>query len=327
MVLTGSSAPAQLPGMTLGPRSSVLSDRALEALSSGPLDSASVLERVCAMTAVAAALADHLATALFAADERFARDASGRWTLASTPHAPPPTPGPRRARRQIRRAGTAGFDAGDDDALANTPFAVIDTETTGTSAYGGDRITELAIVRVLGGDVEVILDTLVNPERPIPAWVTRVTSITTAMVRRAPRFGDVAEQVAGALEGHVFVAHNAGFDWRFLRMEMTRATGRPLAGTRLCTVALARALVPSLRRRSLDHLAHHYGVAIQRRHRAGGDARATAHILVRLLADARRLGCEDAGDLMSLAKRPGGSRRRRRRVARPHSAADAGEAA
>ena len=111
----------------------------------------------------------------------------------------------------------------------------------------------------------------------------------------------------------MFVAHNVNFDWRFLNMEIERATGRTLAGRRLCTVRLVKKLLPQLRRRSLDYVAMYYDVEIARRHRAGGDAEATARVFLRLLDDARREGCESWNDLQRLLIRPMPKRRHRRR--------------
>src|SRR5690606_27367108 len=99
--------------------------------------------------------------------------------------------------------------------------------------------------------------TLVNPDRPIPAFITSLTNITWDMVRDAPRFSDVAPHVARVLEGAVFVAHNAAFDWNFLGAELGRA-GMPLAGRTLCTVRMARRLVPEIGSRSLDALTHFF---------------------------------------------------------------------
>jgi DNA polymerase-3 subunit epsilon len=160
----------------------------------------------------------------------------------------------------------------------------VDVETTGGAAERGHRITEFAAVRLRGDGAR--LDeyaTLVNPERPIPTFVSRLTRITDAMTARAPRFGAVRERVAAILEGAVFVAHNASFDWRFVSTELEWAGSEALRGRVLCTVRLARKVVPEVRRRSLDFLSDYFGVENEARHRAFGDARATARIFVRLL--------------------------------------------
>jgi DNA polymerase-3 subunit epsilon len=143
------------------------------------------------------------------------------------------------------------------------------------------------------------------------------------MVKRAPRFRDICSQLLGVLEGHVFVAHNANFDWRFLSHEIERVTRRPLNGRRICTVKLARKVLPQLRRRNLDALQNFYGIENEARHRAGGDAVATAAVFLRLLDAARDRGYTTLDDLDYAISRGTGRRKRRRRPpALPHSVTD-----
>jgi DNA polymerase-3 subunit epsilon len=113
----------------------------------------------------------------------------------------------------------------------------------------------------------------------------------------------------------VFVPHNAPFDWGFLSSEMRRARDLDLEGARLCTVRLARRLLPGLRSRGLDSVAAFLGVEIEGRHRARGDALATAEILKRLLARAEEQGAETLTDLLHLGRR--GRRGRRKKSALP----------
>jgi DNA polymerase-3 subunit epsilon len=137
------------------------------------------------------------------------------------------------------------------------------------------------------------------------------------MVKNAPRFAEICDDVVRALDGAIFVAHNAQFDWRFVSTEVERATGRQLDGRRLCTVRLARKLLPQLRSRRLDSLAMYYDVTITARHRAGGDAVATAKILLRLLHEARSRECHGWPELEALLGRVLVRTRRRRRWAMP----------
>jgi DNA polymerase-3 subunit epsilon len=201
---------------------------------------------------------------------------------------------------------------GDTEQHEGTPhdgvdFIVVDVETTGTGAVRGDRVTEVAAVRVQGRVIEPVFHSLVNPGRPIPYFITSLTGIDDAMVRDAPEFADVAGELAAHLAGRVFVAHNAAFDWGFLDAEFARiAVGDPrafesLVRTRLCTVRLARRLLRHLPRRNLDAVCFHYGISNDGRHRAAGDARATAHVLVHLLADAERAGMWSLESLTRLA--------------------------
>jgi len=119
------------------------------------------------------------------------------------------------------------------------------------------------------------------------------------------------------LEGNVFVAHNANFDWRFITSEITRATGHQLRGRRLCTVKMARKVLPQISRRSLDYVARYYGVEIRNRHRAGGDAIATAKCLIRMLSDLSDRGCGTWGELQTLLRTQPGRRKNRRRSGLP----------
>lgn len=261
--------------------------------------------------------------ALLAPWDEFAREEDGQWRLVSMDRefsALPSEAGAPLRLGSLSLAGTpasavrrvAGRPTTTSESLSDLSYVVVDVETTGGRPTGGDRITEIAAVVVKGGEIADVYETLVNPERSIPPMITALTNITWDMVRGAPRFRDIAEDVAAVLRGNVFVAHNAGFDWRFVATEMQRATGDQLIGRRLCTVRLARRLLPELRRRSLDHVAHYYGVEITARHRAGGDAMATARVLVRLLADARDRGCATWLDLDGFLRTPTKARRRRR---------------
>ena len=289
-----------IDGLTLAPPDTLLADRAADFLAAGPADAQTLVSYVCSLPGAPRAVAEHMATAMFAGHTRFVRAADGRWQLATAAD-----------RKLASRTSVA---------LNTASFVVVDVEATGTRATFGDRITEIAAVRVHRDSVTTVFETLVNPERPIPPQITRLTNITWEMVRRAPPFRDVCDQLLGVLEGQVFVAHNAAFDWRFISMEVERATGRALRGRRLCTVQLARRLLPTLRRRSLDQITRYYDIEITARHRAGGDAVATAKVLVRLLHEATSRGCTNVDDLHRLVAEATSSRRRRRRpTAMPHS--------
>jgi DNA polymerase-3 subunit epsilon len=294
---------------TVGTADTVLTERAASYLAAGPADSQTLISHVCQLPGAPPMIAEHMAAALFAGHQRFRRTADGRWTLRepSVEAATWPSPTKRRGARMSAHGSE----------LDGASFIVVDVEATGSRAYHGDRVTEIAAVHVQRGVVKPVFDTLVNPERPIPPMVMALTNITSEIVRHAPKFAEVCDQLLGVLEGHVFVAHNANFDWRFLSAEVERTTGRPLIGRRLCTVRLARRLVPQLQRRNLDAIAHYYGIVNHARHRAGGDALATARAFTRLLDAARDRGIATLDELDRLARTPS-NRRRRRRSAMPH---------
>ena len=189
--------------------------------------------------------------------------------------------------------------------LRSLRYAVVDVETTGTQLYKGDRVMEIAVVHAHDGRASTAAEFLVNPQRPVSRYVARLTGITWDMVHEAPTFGDIASRIQDALHDCVFVAHNVKFDWGFVSAELRRVTGRGLRGRRLCTVKFARKLLTYLQRRNLDALAWHYEVPIVgRRHRAGPDARATADVLLRLLADARRQDVDTWAQLQTLLRTP-----------------------
>lgn len=259
--------------------------RARRALAGGALDAVSLIAQVCAIPAPPFRVAERLAEALFARHGDFVRDAGGRWSV--------------RAGGAVRGAVTSD----PEQPLAALRFAVVDVETTGTAAALTDRVTEIAVVHVDGGAITGVYETLVNPERPVPPAIVALTGITWEMVKDAPRFAEVAPAVCERLDGRIFVAHNASFDWRFVSCEVHRAAGVQLAGDTLCTVRLARVLLPQLARRSLDAVTHHFGVEVGARHRAAGDAVATAHVLLRLLRLAEDQGVATWEDLRTLAGR------------------------
>jgi DNA polymerase-3 subunit epsilon len=154
-------------------------------------------------------------------------------------------------------------------------FAFVDLETTGTHA-GGDRITEIGIVRVErdGDDVRVReWSSLVDPQVPIPPAIQALTGITDAMVEGAPSFDALAAEVNAQLAGCVFAAHNARFDYGFLKHAFARA-GRAFTARVLCTVRLSRRLFPDCDGHGLDALIARHDLHVTARHRALGDARA-----------------------------------------------------
>jgi len=287
--LSTSSSTSELSrGVTVEARETLLTSRAIDYLSAGPADARTLISHVCQLPTMPPAVAEHMAIALFAGNRRVVREPDGRWGL-------------------IR---AVEFPAA--DALSGLSYAVVDVEATG-GRLSGDRVTEVAVVEVRNGTATTVFETLINPQRAIPPWVSRLTNISWDMVKDAPTFAEVCDQLLGVIDGRVFVGHNVNFDWRFLSMEIERVTGRRLTGRRLCTVRMARKMIPGLRRRSLDHVSMHYGIEITRRHRAGGDAFATAQVLLRMLDDARRRGCATWHDLQHLLIAPQPKRRRPRR--------------
>ncbi len=236
-------------------------------LRDGPRPAMDIVRDVIGLPQANLTVAERLAAALLGADPRFTFDIEGRWTVVPEPmwHGVP---------------------------LDQVRYAVVDVETTGMRPRRDDRITEIAVVHVDGPRRSVAYASLVNPGRPIPARIQALTSITDAMVSDAPTFPEIADEVLAALAGRVFVAHHARFDWAFVSAEIERARDFPVRMPRLCTVRLSRRLVPEIERRNLDTVTRYFGVEIppEVRHRAQGDAEATAAVLQRLIGRAQERG-------------------------------------
>jgi DNA polymerase III subunit epsilon len=160
-------------------------------------------------------------------------------------------------------------------------YAIVDIETTGGYA-ANHRITELAIYHHDGTRITDTFQTLLNPGREIPYFITGLTGITTKMVEKAPTFEEVYQEIFDWLKDRVFVAHNAHFDYSFLKKEF-ESVGVNWQSKKLCTVRLGRKIIPGLESYSLGRLAESLGINIPDRHRANGDAQATAKIFSILL--------------------------------------------
>ncbi|OIQ86755.1 excinuclease cho [mine drainage metagenome] len=158
--------------------------------------------------------------------------------------------------------------------------ACIDVETTGASPEF-DRITEIGIVEMMPDGTVREWSTLVNPQMPIPAFIEGLTGISNAMVEQAPTFAQVADEVLQRLAGRLFVAHNARFDYAFIRNEFRRME-RDFRADTLCTVRLSRRLYPQHYKHNLDSLIQRLGIEMEDRHRALADARVLMHFLRRL---------------------------------------------
>ncbi|MEO3406301.1 exonuclease domain-containing protein [Mucilaginibacter sp. CAU 1740] len=160
-------------------------------------------------------------------------------------------------------------------------YAIVDIETTGGHA-SANGITEIAICIHDGKKVVKRFETLVNPQRDIPIYISALTGITNEMVKDAPLFEDVAADIYHLIHGKIFVAHNVNFDFSFVRYHMA-AAGYDLQSNKLCTVRLGRKIMPGLPSYSLGRLCKHLGIDNQARHRAMGDAEATAELFTLLL--------------------------------------------
>jgi DNA polymerase-3 subunit epsilon len=154
----------------------------------------------------------------------------------------------------------------DDD----TPLAFVDVETTGCSP-GRDRVIDVAVIGLRGGEVEFHWQSLVNPGAFVSPGITALTGIDNDMLVDAPSFGAIARELRSRLDGRLFVAHNARFDYGFIRREFARA-GIEWEARQMCTVRLSRALYPEMPRHNLDAVMERHGLSTEARHRAMPDA-------------------------------------------------------
>jgi DNA polymerase III subunit epsilon len=185
--------------------------------------------------------------------------------------------------------------------LGDVPFVVVDLETTGGGPAGTGMI-EIGAVRVEGGRLTEKFVTLVHPGRPISPFVTRLTGITDAMVADAPPLSEALARFVEFAGDGVLVAHNAPFDVGHLDAAHRWFAGRPLDLPSVCTLRLARRLLPGLRRRSLDSVAGELGIDCWGRHRALPDARIAAEILCVFLERVRERGIERVDQLLDFQR-------------------------
>ncbi|MEJ6979026.1 exonuclease domain-containing protein [Pedobacter sp. P351] len=160
-------------------------------------------------------------------------------------------------------------------------YAIVDIETTGGHA-SANGITEIAIVLHDGNKVTRKYETLINPQKHIPIYISALTGISNEMVANAPLFSEVATEVFSLLHDKIFIAHNVNFDYSFLKYHLS-ACGYELQTKKLCTVRLSRKVFPGLLSYSLGKLCKQLQVELTNHHRAGGDAEATAILFSMIL--------------------------------------------
>ena len=182
----------------------------------------------------------------------------------------------------MRQLGNAGISRRDRPRRLpiSTPeqdYVVVDIETTGGWA-SGDRITEIGAVKIRNHQVVDEWQSLLNPQRSIPAKITQLTGITNDMVRNAPLFAEVADSFMRFMEDGIFVAHNVNFDYGFIVREYERLERR-FRFPKLCTCAGMRRRFPGHKSYGLGKLCESYGIELVDHHRALCDAKAAAELL------------------------------------------------
>lgn len=184
--------------------------------------------------------------------------------------------------------------------LRDSSYVVLDLETTGAKAPPC-RITEIGAFKVKNGEIIDEFHSLVNPQTPIPEFISQLTGITDGMVKDAPFFSDLVISFLDFIDDSVMVAHNAQFDLRFVNHEIgLMEPDHKLGNPHLCTVQIARKLVSGVENHRLNTLARHFGVPLVNHHRAKDDAFATAKIFVNLLDMLSENGVEDVESAIRL---------------------------
>ncbi|WP_215141465.1 ATP-dependent DNA helicase DinG [Exiguobacterium qingdaonense] len=168
-------------------------------------------------------------------------------------------------------------------------YVIVDIETTGHSVKSGDELIEFAAVVVRGGEAIERYSTLIRPSRPIPPFITQLTTIRDADVSDAPTFEEVIPDIWNILDGRVFVAHNVAFDLTFLNESLEQAGYLPFQGRAIDTVEMARILYPTLESHTLEALADTFDLIHTDAHRALSDAEATAELFIQMLDRLRDL--------------------------------------
>lgn len=178
-------------------------------------------------------------------------------------------------------------------------FIAVDVETTGLKP-SRNKIIEIALLRYRNGVLERRYESLLNPGRKIPEFITRLTTIRNEDIEDAPVFGDVAQDVLEFIGEDVLIGHNVGFDIGFINAELDRVDKPLMVNERLDTMGLAMRLLREVRKPSLDHVAAAVGLQPRGVHRAGGDARLTAEVAMRLMEEAARQGVASVDRLKSV---------------------------
>jgi len=164
----------------------------------------------------------------------------------------------------------------------NKPFIVLDTETTGLTSYD-NYVVEVAALKIEGSHIVDRFHTLVRPHKSIPPIATSIHKITNEMVADKPFFADIMDDLLEFIGDGIFVAHNVLFDWRFVNDELKRNGKGPLSNSKMCTIQIAKTVLPNLSSYKLESLTKHFNTKALNTHRAMDDVSATVEILLEML--------------------------------------------
>lgn len=186
-----------------------------------------------------------------------------------------------------------------DSLISDLRYAVIDIETTGLSP-SADRIIEISIVYVESGEIINPYSQLINPNIKIPRKITDITGITNRKIKKALQFKQIAVGIISMLKDRVLIAHNSSFDIGFLNSELKRCRRKCLSNSVLCTLRMSREFLENIENHQLGTIADFFGIEIKKKHRALGDALATAEIFLKLSRIAEKKGITRLSQLMEI---------------------------
>lgn len=187
--------------------------------------------------------------------------------------------------------------------MKNTPVIVLDIETTGLSPYH-HKITEIAAAKVVNREIIDKFHALINPETPIPSFITRLTGINDDMVKDAPTVKEVLPSLKKFLADNIIVAHNASFDYKFISHNLYLHEKEHLENPKLCTVKLANRVHSELPSKKLSALCEYYGVVNETAHRAMSDVDATIKIFYGMLDHLEKCNICSRSEILAFEQLP-----------------------
>lgn len=187
--------------------------------------------------------------------------------------------------------------------LEDITFAVLDVETTGLSPVECS-IIEIGIHKVKNFRIIDSYSQLINPGCSIPFYITSLTGITNRDVEDAPLFEDIKDKILDFIDGCVIVGHNLQFDMGFIKAELGRCEIENFKPLQLCTLRLAKRIYPELKSKSLGNVAYHLSLKNPEAHRASGDAKVTAQILIKMMQKLKFEGISELNELLNYQFNP-----------------------
>ena len=186
--------------------------------------------------------------------------------------------------------------------LDKLEYVIFDIETTGLEPTQHE-ITEIGALKIKGHEVQNMFSSLIRPSSPISLEITNITGIDDEMVKNSPSLKEVLPKFIDFITDSILIAHNAEFDLAFIKQNLKQISDKELNNNVICTVRLARYLIPDLKNHKLHTVAAHLGIPVENRHRAMGDAEATYQIWIKFLPLLKEKGINSKRELDDLASR------------------------